>query len=150
MRARAHHLQPVVIVGQHGLTPPVLREVDLALKKHELVKVRVFSDERVERMALLDKVCAAMDCAAVQHLGKVLVLWRPSPEAAKPPAADEGEGAWTRKEDGRPAIHGSEDRPAIAARSSTRAAAWDARGSGNRWQGHARRGALRCARRCDG
>jgi RNA-binding protein len=87
LRAKAHHLEPVVIVGQHGLTPPVLREVDLALKKHELIKVRVFSDARAERMELQDKICAAMDCAAVQHLGKVLVLWRPSPEAAKAPPA---------------------------------------------------------------
>jgi RNA-binding protein len=87
LRAQAHHLQPVVIVGHHGLTPAVLHEVDLALTKHELVKVRVGNDERAERNALLDQVCAAMHCAAVQHLGKVLVLWRPSPEAAKAPAA---------------------------------------------------------------
>lgn len=87
LRAQAHHLQPVVIIGHHGLTPAVLHEVDLALTKHELVKVRVGSDERTERNALLSQVCAAMDCAAVQHLGKVLVLWRPSPEVAKASAA---------------------------------------------------------------
>ena len=84
LRARAHHLQPVVTVGQHGLTAAVLHEVDLALLKHELIKVRVFSDERDQREAMLAQVCADMDCAAVQHLGKVLVLWRPSPELPKP------------------------------------------------------------------
>lgn len=84
LRAKAHHLQPVVTIGQHGLTPTVLHEIDLALGKHELVKVRVFSDHRGERMALLENICAEMDCAAVQHLGKVLVVWRPSPETKKP------------------------------------------------------------------
>ena len=86
LRARAHHLQPVVTIGQHGLTPPVLHEIDLALLKHELIKVRVFSDERDQREAMLAKVCADMDCAAVQHLGKVLVVWRPNPELKKPEA----------------------------------------------------------------
>jgi len=84
LRARAHHLQPVVTIGQHGLTAAVLHEVDLALLKHELIKVRVFSDEREQREAMLAQVCAGMDCAAVQHLGKVLVLWRPNPELKKP------------------------------------------------------------------
>jgi RNA-binding protein len=84
LRAKAHHLQPVVTVGQHGLTPAVLHEVDLALLKHELIKVRVFSDERGQREAMLAQVCADMDCAPVQHVGKVLVLWRPNPELEKP------------------------------------------------------------------
>jgi len=84
LRAKAHHLQPVVTIGHHGLTPAVLHEIDLALGKHELIKVRVFSDEREQREAMLEQVCAEMDCAAVQHLGKVLVLWRPNPELKKP------------------------------------------------------------------
>jgi RNA-binding protein len=84
LRAKAHHLQPVVIVGQHGLSPAVLNEVDLALEKHELIKVRVFSDDRTERERLLAKLCAEMECAAVQHLGKVFVLWREGPEEPKP------------------------------------------------------------------
>lgn len=84
LRAKAHHLQPFVTVGQHGLTPAVLHEIDLALLKHELIKVRVFSDARDQREAMLEQVCADMDCAAVQHLGKVLVLWRPNPELKKP------------------------------------------------------------------
>jgi RNA-binding protein len=83
LRAKAHHLQPVVIIGQHGLTAAVLHEIDLGLIKHELMKVRVFSDVRDDREALLDRICADMDCAAVQHVGKVLVLWRPNPELKK-------------------------------------------------------------------
>lgn len=85
LRAKAHHLQPVVIVGHHGLTPAVAKEIDLALAKHELIKVRVFSDARADREAMLVTLCADMECAAVQHLGKVLVVWRPNPELAKKP-----------------------------------------------------------------
>ena len=83
LRARAHHLEPVVTVGHNGLTPPVLHEIDLALLAHDLVKVRVLGDDRDARGAMLDEVCNALDCAPVQHLGKVLVLWRPNPERKK-------------------------------------------------------------------
>ncbi len=87
LRARAHHLDPVVIVGHHGLTAAVLHEVDLALTAHQLLKVRVGIDAREEREAMLARICAELGCAPVQHLGKVLVLWRPNPEAAAPKVA---------------------------------------------------------------
>jgi putative YhbY family RNA-binding protein len=87
LRARAHHLHPVVAIGQHGLTPAVVREIDIALKAHELIKVRVFGDDRDARAALLDEICAATDAAPVQHLGKLLVIWRPNPDAPKQAAA---------------------------------------------------------------
>ncbi len=84
LRAKAHHLQPVVTIGQHGLTPAVAHEIDLALSKHELIKIRVFSDARDEREAMLAAICADIECAPVQHLGKVLVVWRANPEVRKP------------------------------------------------------------------
>ncbi|MBK9117258.1 MAG: YhbY family RNA-binding protein [Betaproteobacteria bacterium] len=80
LRAQAHHLDPVVLVGQHGLTPAVLHEIDLALLKHELVKVRIATDDRAAREAALVQLAADLECAPVQHLGKVLVLWRPNPD----------------------------------------------------------------------
>jgi len=83
MRAKAHHLHPVVSVGQHGLTAAVLHEIDLNLIAHELVKVRVFNDDRAAREALLLSICAELDAAPVQHIGKLLVVWRPSPERPK-------------------------------------------------------------------
>ena len=52
LRSKAHHLQPVVTIGQHGMTPAIAHEIDLALSKHELIKIRVFSDARDEREAL--------------------------------------------------------------------------------------------------
>jgi len=90
LRAKAHHLEPVVTVGHHGLTPAVLHEIDLALLAHDLVKVRVLGDDRDAREAMLAQACEALDCSAVQHVGKVLVLWRPNPERKKkaPKAAE--------------------------------------------------------------
>ena len=86
LRAKAHKLHPVVSVGQHGLTPAVLHEIDVNLKAHELIKVRVYDDDRDVREALLSRICAELDAAPVQHIGKLLVVWRPKPpelEAAK-------------------------------------------------------------------
>ncbi|HLX29820.1 MAG TPA: YhbY family RNA-binding protein [Casimicrobiaceae bacterium] len=93
LRAKAHHLDPVVTIGHHGLTPAVLHEIDVALRAHELVKVRVIGDDREGRDALLASICTGLDCAPVQQIGKLFVLWRqreekdvsPVPTAAKPP-----------------------------------------------------------------
>ena len=82
-RAAAHHLDPVVMIGSEGLTPAVLKETDAALKAHGLIKVRVFSDERATREALLVQLADQLDAAPIQHIGKLLVLWRPMPEKAK-------------------------------------------------------------------
>jgi putative YhbY family RNA-binding protein len=76
-RGLAHHLDPVVLIGAEGLTPAVLKEADSALKAHGLIKVRMFSDSREERMAALQRMSEALGAAAVQHIGKLLVLWRP-------------------------------------------------------------------------
>jgi putative YhbY family RNA-binding protein len=83
LRGKAHHLDPVVSVGHHGLTAAVLHEIDVNLIAHELVKVRVFNDDRAAREALLLSICAELDAAPVQHIGKLLVVWRPSPERVK-------------------------------------------------------------------
>ena len=86
LRAKAHHLHPVVTIGQHGLTPTVLTEIDLALNAHGLIKVRVFLDDREERELLLVEIADGLDAAPVQHIGKLFVLWRPQPEPAAEPA----------------------------------------------------------------
>jgi RNA-binding protein len=82
LRAAAHHLDPVVMMGQHGLTPAVLHEIDLALTAHALIKVRAGSDERETREAYLTEICAKLGCESVQHLGKLFVLWRNADGAA--------------------------------------------------------------------
>jgi RNA-binding protein len=82
-RAASHHLDPVVAIGSDGLTDGVRKEVDAALKAHGLIKVRVFSDDRAARGALLATLTDALGAAPVQHIGKLLVLWRPLPPKAK-------------------------------------------------------------------
>ncbi|WP_180684135.1 YhbY family RNA-binding protein [Tepidicella baoligensis] len=86
-RADAHHLDPVVLIGGDGLTPAVKKEVDAALKAHGLIKVRVFSDDRTERESYLQTLADELGAAPIQHIGKLLVLWRPIPEKEK--AVDE-------------------------------------------------------------
>ena len=76
-RAEAHHLDPVVMVGAAGLTDTVRAEIDAALRVHGLVKVRVGIESRTVRDELFETLADALDAAAVQHIGKLLVLWRP-------------------------------------------------------------------------
>ena len=88
-RAEAHHLDPVVMVGGDGLTPAVVREVDLALNSHGLIKVRVLSDDRAAREAMYVALSDQLSAAPIQHIGKLLVLWRPKPDVAKERNDDE-------------------------------------------------------------
>ena len=78
-RAAAHHLDPVVAIGNDGLTASVRKEADAALKAHGLIKVRVFSDDRDDREALFQELADTLNAAPIQHIGKLLVLWRPMP-----------------------------------------------------------------------
>jgi len=86
LRSRAHALHPVVTVGDDGLTPAVVREIDVNLKAHELIKIRVAGDDRDAREAILRQVCDELAAAPVQHIGKILVVYRrkTEPEAKKP------------------------------------------------------------------
>ena len=81
-RADAHHLDPVVAIGGDGLTDAVARECDLALNAHGLIKVRVFADDRAAREVMFNQLADRLSAAPVQHIGKLLVLWRPMPEKA--------------------------------------------------------------------
>ena len=80
LRADAHHLDPVVMIGGDGLTPAVLKETNLALSAHGLIKVRVLGDERATREEIYAQLCDQLGCAPIQHIGKLLVLWRPIAE----------------------------------------------------------------------
>ena len=82
LKARAHALEPIVHVGQAGLTDAFVAEVDRSLAAHELIKVRVGVADREERDQLGAALSARTDAALVQRVGKVLVLWRPRPEEA--------------------------------------------------------------------
>ena len=80
-RAQAHALKPVVIIGAEGLTEPVLAEIERNLVAHELIKIRVFGDDRDERIAVYDSICDRLNAAPIQHIGKLLVMYRPAPRA---------------------------------------------------------------------
>ena len=82
-RGEAHHLDPVVIIGGEGLTDAIFKEADAGLNAHGLIKVRMFSDSRPDREAALAALADKLGAAPVQHIGKLLVLWRPMPERDK-------------------------------------------------------------------
>lgn len=82
LKARAHPLHPVVIVGAAGLTPAVLQEIDRALGSHELIKVRLAGADREARERSAEDIAEALSCAVVQVIGHVLVIFRPFPEEA--------------------------------------------------------------------
>lgn len=96
-RSEAHHLDPVVMIGGDGLTPAVEKEVDAALKAHGLIKVRVFSDDRPAREGMLANLAEKLGAAPIQHIGKLLVLWRPLPPKEALPRDDRQPGPRTVK-----------------------------------------------------
>jgi putative YhbY family RNA-binding protein len=114
LKGRAHPLKPVVLVGEAGLTPAVTGEIERALAAHELIKIRVMGAERAAREALLGAVCAATGAAPVQHIGKVLVIFRERPpdETAPAPAVPPRRAACPR----RPASRGTPRRARIRSR----------------------------------
>ncbi len=84
LRAKAHALNPVVSISQNGLSESVLKEIAASLDGHELIKIRVFNDERAVREQFLGSICEQLNAAPVQHIGKVLVIWRPAEEGQAP------------------------------------------------------------------
>lgn len=79
LRARAHGLNPVVSISENGLTENVLKEIDLNLKAHELIKIRVYGESREDREAFMSQICQTLEAAPVQMIGKLLIVWRPLP-----------------------------------------------------------------------
>ncbi len=81
LKARAHALDPVVIIGGGGLTPAVLKEIDVSLKGHELIKVKVADEDRETRALMMSEICNATGAEPVQSIGRMLVLYREKPES---------------------------------------------------------------------
>jgi RNA-binding protein len=80
LKGRAHALKPTVMIGNAGLTEAVLKEIAQTLKIHELIKIRVMA-ERPQREEILTTICTQLDAAPVQHIGKILLVYKPNPEA---------------------------------------------------------------------
>lgn len=81
LKGQAHNRQPVVMIGNQGLTAAVLKEIERGLDAHELIKIKAASDEPDTRRAWLEEICTATGAAPVQQIGKVLVIYR---AASKP------------------------------------------------------------------
>jgi RNA-binding protein len=79
LRARAHNINPVVSISESGLTEAVLKEIEVNLKAHELIKIRVYGDSRENREAYFSQICSELGAAPVQHIGKLLVVYRANP-----------------------------------------------------------------------
>lgn len=81
LRSEAHALNPIVLIGDAGLTSAVMKEIDAALNAHGLIKVRVFGDDRETRLQIYENICSTLHAAPIQHIGKLLVIYRPKLEA---------------------------------------------------------------------
>jgi putative YhbY family RNA-binding protein len=83
LKARAHPLSPVVTIGNAGINDAVLKEIAASLKTHELIKIKAMCDDRALRETMLEAICTRLDAAPVQHIGKILVVYQPNPDAHK-------------------------------------------------------------------
>ncbi|NOH27454.1 ribosome assembly RNA-binding protein YhbY [Vibrio mediterranei] len=78
LKGLAHALKPVVLLGANGLTEAVLAEVEIALDHHELIKVKVASEDRETKLLIIDAIVRETKAEKVQVIGKTLVLYRQS------------------------------------------------------------------------
>ncbi|GAA5213794.1 ribosome assembly RNA-binding protein YhbY [Corallincola platygyrae] len=78
LKAEAHPLKPVVLLGANGLTEGVLAEIEIALNHHELIKVKLPGDDREMRHAVVDAIVRETQAINVQLIGKTVILYRPS------------------------------------------------------------------------
>ncbi|MCB1758679.1 MAG: ribosome assembly RNA-binding protein YhbY [Gammaproteobacteria bacterium] len=83
LKGLAHHLNPVVIIGQNGLSANVLNEIAITLETHELIKVRLNAADREERSRMIEQICAASGAELIQRIGHVGVFYLRHPKAPK-------------------------------------------------------------------
>lgn len=81
LKAAAHHLKPVVRIGQKGITEPLIRETDIALKTHELIKIQIQQDEREARRRAASELAEATGAILVHQIGKTFILYRQNPRS---------------------------------------------------------------------
>ena len=80
-RSQAHSLKPVVIIGSNGVTDAVLAEINRALNDHELIKVKIASQDREQRKADALQICEALEAQLIQNIGNISIIYRKNPEA---------------------------------------------------------------------
>ncbi len=80
LRSLAHTLNPVVRIGNKGLTDSVIKEIDLNLKAHELIKIKIQNDDKSVRESMLNEICEALQAIAVHHIGLQIIVYRAASE----------------------------------------------------------------------
>lgn len=78
LKAKAHSLKPVILIGSNGLTDAVQKEIDIALNHHELIKVRISTNDRDAKRAIYAEICSVQQAEAVQLIGNIAVVYRKS------------------------------------------------------------------------
>ncbi len=80
LKAKAHHLKPVILIGSKGLTPAVINETEIALLAHELIKVKINGAEKEERSEITTELCTALKAELVQSIGNTSIIYRKNEE----------------------------------------------------------------------
>jgi RNA-binding protein len=80
-KKKSHHLQPVVMIGQHGLTANVISEIDIALLAHELIKIKIAENDRHLRKQMIEQICEQTQSEFINAIGKVAVIYREKPKS---------------------------------------------------------------------
>ncbi len=83
LKKLVHHLKPVVIIGQKGLSEGVLNEIDIALDSHELIKIKLSSGDRDDRRTMIDNICEQTDAEFIHSIGHIAALYRRHPKKPK-------------------------------------------------------------------
>lgn len=78
--AQAHHINPVVIIGKDGLSAGVINELDRGLSSHELIKIKILHGDRKQRALLLEEICQQLNAFTINHIGRILTIYRPGAE----------------------------------------------------------------------
>ena len=80
LKSLAHALKPVVLMGANGLTEAVIAEIDYALNHHELIKIKIPTDDRENKALIAEAICRETNATKIQVIGKTLIIYRQSEE----------------------------------------------------------------------
>lgn len=80
LKAQAHHLKPVVLLGAKGLTPAVVEETNVALTAHELIKVKINGAEKEDRIFMTNELCEQLKAELIQLIGHTAIIYRQNPK----------------------------------------------------------------------
>jgi RNA-binding protein len=83
LKKLVHHLKPVVLLGQKGLSEPVLNEIEIALETHELIKIKLSGEDRDARRSIIETICEKTGSELIHTIGHVAAFYRKNPKKPK-------------------------------------------------------------------